>query len=100
MNVYTPAEVWKLYAAGSPLIEEMVEKGKVLYVRNLTRVWVADAREHLESAELLFENGKYRPACYHSRQCVEKMLKAMVQEKGRKPARTHDILELLDKARA
>lgn len=99
LNVFTPAEVWKLYVAGSPLIQEVAEKGKVLYVRNLTQAWFLDAREHLESAELLYENGKYRPACYHSQQCVEKILKALILEKGRKPARTHDVLDLLDGAR-
>jgi uncharacterized protein len=99
LNVYTPAEVWKLYSAGSPLIYEVVEKGKVLYVRDLTKAWIEDAREHLESAELLFENGKCRPACYHSQQCVEKAMKALIVEKGRKPARTHDILDLLAAAK-
>jgi uncharacterized protein len=98
LSVYTSAEMWKLYTSGSPLIHEIAEKGRVLYVRDLTRAWIEDAREHLESAELLFENGKYRPACYHSQQCVEKTLKAALLEKGRKPARTHDILQLLEDA--
>ena len=97
--VYTPAEVWKLYTLGSPLIQEVTEKGKVLYVRNLSRAWMEDAREHVESAELLFENGKFRPACYHSQQCAEKALKALIIEKGRKPARTHDIVDLVHGAR-
>ena len=77
----------------------MAEKGKVLYVRNLSQARFEDAREHLESAELLFDNGKFRPACYHSQQCVEKALKALIIEKGQKPARTHDILDLLREAR-
>jgi len=98
--VYTPTEVLRLYAAGSALIHEVAEKGKVLYMRNITGAWIADAEEHLESAELLFENGKYRQACYHSQQCAEKVLKALIIEKGRKPARTHDILDLLHNVRS
>ncbi len=98
--VYTPEEVLNLYAAGSTLIQEMAEKGRVLYMRNITEAWVADAREHWESAQLLSENGKYRQACYHAQQCAEKALKALILEKGRKPARTHDILDLLHAARS
>jgi uncharacterized protein len=100
LSVFTPAEVWNLYSAGNPLIHEIAEKGKVLYMRDITRAWIEDAREHMESAELLFEKGIYRPACYHSQQCVEKSVKAMIVEKGRKPARTHDILDLLHDARS
>ncbi len=29
--IYTPMEIHKLYAAGSPLIEEIMENGRVLY---------------------------------------------------------------------
>jgi len=34
--VYTPEEVRALYAAGSPFIEEVVETGRVLYMRKAT----------------------------------------------------------------
>jgi predicted nucleotidyltransferase len=50
--VYTPQELRDLYAAGSPFIEEVVETGRVLYMRKTTAVWLAEAREELESAPL------------------------------------------------
>ncbi len=93
--VYTPSEFYRLYTQGSPLIQEITEKGKILYMRNLTQSWMQEAQEHLESGRLLLENGLPRPACYHCQQCVEKVLKGLLIEKGRKPARTHDILDLL-----
>ena len=31
--VYTPQEVWDLYAAGSPFLEEVLGYGRVLYMR-------------------------------------------------------------------
>ena len=94
--VYTPREVWDLYAAGSPFIEEVIESGRVVYMRKTTAAWLRDAREELESASILFEHRKYRAVCFHSQQAVEKGLKALVLEKGKRPARTHDIVELLN----
>jgi len=93
--VYTPSEFLRMYTLGSPLVQEITEKGKVLYMRNLTQSWMEDAEEHWESAVLLLENGKPRPACYHCQQCVEKGLKGLLIERGRRPPRTHDILDLL-----
>lgn len=94
--VYTPQELRDLYAAGSPFIEEVVESGRVLYMRKTTTAWLAEAREELESASILFDYRKYRSACFHSQQCVEKGLKALILEKGSRPARTHDLVELLN----
>jgi HEPN domain-containing protein/predicted nucleotidyltransferase len=96
--VYTPGELRNLFAAGSPFVEEVIETGRVLYMRNATAVWLAEAREELEVARILLDHGKYRGACLHSQQCVEKGLKSLVLEKGRRPARTHDIVELLNQA--
>ncbi len=94
--VYTPRELLDLFAAGSPFIEEVVESGRVLYMRKTTAAWLREAREELESASILFDHRKYRGVCLHSQQCVEKALKALILEKGRRPARTHDIVELLN----
>ncbi len=94
--VYTPREVLELYAAGSPLLEEVIETGRVLYMRQPTVVWLGEAQEELESASILFDHRKFRGVCLHSQQCVEKGLKALTLEKGRKPARTHDIVELVN----
>jgi HEPN domain-containing protein len=54
-----------------------------------------DSEEELFSAEILLANSRYRAACFHSQQCVEKCLKALILEKGEMPEKTHDILELL-----
>lgn len=67
-------------------------------MRKTTEIWTKDAEEKLDSAIILYEHKKYRGACYHSQQCVEKGLKAMVLEKGKRPGRIHDIVELLNKA--
>jgi HEPN domain-containing protein len=56
-----------------------------------------DAQDELESASILFEHGKYRGTCYHSQQCVEKGLKSLILEKGERPERIHDIVEILNK---
>jgi len=96
IHVYTPDEVWRLYAGGNPIIEETMETGRVLFMRKNTKAWLAEAEEDLECASILVEHGKHRGACFHSQQCVEKGLKALLLEKGRRPARTHDLLELLN----
>ncbi len=92
--VYTPGEMRALYSMGSPFIEDVVEKGRLVYMRKATAAWLKEAEEEFESANLLFQHGKYKAAAYHSQQAVEKGLKAILLEKGQKPERTHDIVEL------
>jgi HEPN domain-containing protein/predicted nucleotidyltransferase len=96
--VYTPEEVRLLYRIGSPFMEEVMRKGKVLFMRKVTEYWVHDAGAELDAAVILLEHGKYRAACYHGQQCVEKALKAFMLEKGKQPGRIHDLVELLNRA--
>jgi HEPN domain-containing protein/predicted nucleotidyltransferase len=96
ITVYTPEEVRYLFSIGSPFIEEIMEEGRLLYMRKVTGSWIKDVEDEFGSAVILYEHGKYRGACYHSQQCVEKGLKALILEKGRKPERIHDIVELLN----
>jgi HEPN domain-containing protein/predicted nucleotidyltransferase len=96
ITVYTPEEVRYLFSIGSPFIEEIMEEGRLLYMRKVTGSWIKDVKDEFGSAVILYEHGKYRGACYHSQQCVEKGLKALILEKGRKPERIHDIVELLN----
>ncbi|MCD6506418.1 HEPN domain-containing protein [Candidatus Poribacteria bacterium] len=98
--VYTPQEVRSLLSIGSPFIEEVMRKGKVIYMREITQAWLRDSQDDLESAIILLEHGKFKGACYHSQQCVEKCLKALILESGKIPERTHDIIELLGRVKS
>ncbi len=94
--VYTPEEMRRLFSLGSPFIEEVLEKGRLLYMRKATDSGIKEAKDEFDSAIILYEHEKYRGACYHSQQSVEKGLKALILEKGKKPERSHDIIELLN----
>lgn len=96
--VYTPQEVRYLFSIGSPFVEDIMKKGRVIYMRKVTESWLKDAQDELKSASVLLEHGMYRAACYHSQQSVEKGLKALILEKGESLERTHDIPGLLNKA--
>ncbi len=96
MIVYTPEELRRLFAAGSPFIEAVIEHGRVLYMRKATAAWLQEAQDELEIALLLLAHEKHRGACLHSQQCVEKLLKALLLEKGRRPPRTHDLVDLVN----
>ena len=98
--VYTPEEMRRLFSLGSPFIEEVLEKGRLLYMRKATGSWIKEAKDEFDSAVILYEHEKYRGACYHSQQSVEKGLKALILEKGKKPERIHDIVELLNEVKA
>jgi HEPN domain-containing protein/predicted nucleotidyltransferase len=96
--VYTPDELRWLFAAGSPFIEEVITHGRVLYMRKATGAWLLEAQEELEIARVLLEHAKLRGVCLHSQQCVEKLLKALLLEKGRRLPRTHDVIDLWNSA--
>jgi len=58
--------------------------------------WLAFAHEDLQAAEVLLEKGIYNQACFHSQQCVEKALKALIiHYQGHTPPRIHMIADLL-----
>ncbi len=40
--------------------------------------WLTNAREDMESAELLFKGVLYGASCYHTQQAAEKYLKAIL----------------------
>jgi uncharacterized protein len=93
--VYTPQEMRKLFAQGSPFIHEVVGTGKVIYMRKSTEVWLREAEDELASSQILAQHARHRGATLHGQQSVEKCLKALVIEKGESPERTHDLLHLL-----
>ena len=93
--VYTPEEARRLYSMGSPFMEEIMDTGRLLYMRQATEAWLKDAEDELESATILYEHQKFRSSCYHAQQGAEKALKAGILEQGKKPGKVHDIVELL-----
>ena len=96
ITIYTPEEVRYLFSIGSPFIEEIMEKGRLLYMRKVTSSWIKDVEDEFDLAVILYEHGKYRGACYHSQQCVEKGLKTLILEKGEKPKRIHNIVKEME----
>lgn len=67
-----------------------------------TERWLAFAREDLRMAELAIAEAIWNQACFHAQQCVEKILKAWLVERGEMPPRTHklaDLVVLLGEAR-
>lgn len=76
-----------------------METGRVLYMRKATESWVKDADDELSAALILYEHGKYKGACHHSQQCVEKGLKALILENGERLEKPHDIVEMLSRTR-
>ena len=96
IRVYTPHEIRFLFSVGSPFIEEVIERGRLLYMRKTTQVWIQDAEEELDTAVILLEHGKNRGACYHAQQSSEKGLKALIIEKGKRLGRIHDIVDLFN----
>jgi HEPN domain-containing protein len=63
-----------------------------------TREWVAKAEEDFAVATLLARPRKkplWAPTCYHAQQCVEKYLKARLNEASIQFHKTHDLEQLL-----
>src|SRR5438046_9327899 len=68
-----------------------------------TREWVAKAEEDFTVALLLARPRKkplWSPVCFHAQQCVEKYLKARLNEASIPFHRTHDLEQLLNQALA
>jgi HEPN domain-containing protein len=64
-------------------------------MKDEARQWMQYAEENRHSAELLFENGLFNPCLQNTQQAVEKMLKALLIEKGVKIKKTHSMSELI-----
>jgi HEPN domain-containing protein len=66
----------------------------------LTREWVAKAEGDYATAQRELRARKapnYDAACFHSQQCAEKYLKALLQEHDIEFGRTHNLSAILDK---
>jgi HEPN domain-containing protein len=68
-------------------------------MKPLTREWIEKAEEDFAAAERLAPVRKppiWNVLCFHCQQCIEKYLKACLQEKGRDIPKTHNLALLLD----
>lgn len=63
-------------------------------MKKIVRAWLEAAEEDFILAQKAFELDIYRQVCFHAQQAVEKGLKAILLEKGIRPKRIHDLLEL------
>lgn len=57
--------------------------------------WLAFAREDLRMAELAMAEALWNQVCFHAQQCVEKILKAWLVDRGETPPRTHKLVDLV-----
>jgi HEPN domain-containing protein len=63
-----------------------------------TLEWIAKAEDDWEAAQRSYRARKkplYDVACFHSQQCIEKYLKARLNEDGTAFGKTHDLVKLL-----
>lgn len=68
-------------------------------MKPLTQEWVNKAEADFSSAQRELrarKNPNYDAACFHAQQCVEKYIKAGLQEAEIKFSKIHDLVVLLD----
>ena len=75
----------------------LAEKGKDC-MNPLALEWIEKAEEDYNGAKWLQQspNPLHNAICFHVQQCIEKYLKAWLQEANIRPPRTHNLEELLD----
>lgn len=57
--------------------------------------WLAFARQDAQIADLAMREGIFNQVCFHSQQCAEKSLKALIVHQGQTPPRIHKLTDLL-----
>lgn len=57
--------------------------------------WLIFAQEDLTMAELALKEKIYNQVCFHSEQCIEKILKGFIAYKGEIHPQTHKLTDLL-----
>ncbi|MEX2138775.1 MAG: HEPN domain-containing protein [Pirellulales bacterium] len=64
----------------------------------LTLEWVQKAEADFEAAQVLSQSATplHDAVCFHAQQCIEKYLKAWLQEANVRFPRSHDLEEMLD----
>src|SRR5438045_7971466 len=67
-------------------------------MKTATREWIRCAEEDFDVAQALLRRRTKTAANsigFHCQQCVEKLLKARLEEEGSVPPKTHDLVALL-----
>lgn len=57
--------------------------------------WLQFAQEDLRAAEIILTEHIHSQVCFHSQQCVEKILKGYLKSHGIKVPKTHSLVELI-----
>ena len=57
--------------------------------------WLAFACEDIKMAELALKEKIYNQVCFHSEQCVEKIIKSIILNKGKIYPKSHKLADLL-----
>ena len=112
--VRSPEEIAYRLSHNDWFLHEITEKGEVLYetpnfflkppkkepcdMNPLTLEWVESAEEDYIGMQQLqqAQHPLYNIVCFDAQQCVEKYLKAWLQEQNIPFPRTHDLQELLE----
>ncbi len=115
--VRSPEEIAYRVSYNDWFLREITEKGKLLYgsytdynldkpysvkeeevyMNPLTVEWIEKAEEDYNAAKWLQESPTpiHNAICFHAQQCIEKYLKAWLQEENIPFSKTHDLEELL-----
>ncbi|MFQ6049461.1 MAG: HEPN domain-containing protein [Candidatus Paceibacterales bacterium] len=60
----------------------------------VVKQWLEFANQDLKDAEILFDQKSYRGCSWHCHQAIEKILKAIIIKKGKRPKKIHDLIDL------
>ena len=61
----------------------------------VVKEWLEYAKKDMKAAELLISDPALTAtSCFHSQQCTEKCLKAVIEYKGQNPPKSHDLIRL------
>lgn len=67
---------------------------------SLPQQWFDRAREDLQVARLVFQEGHFAHACFLAQQCIEKALKAYLLARANAYPRVHKLVDLLAECEA
>ena len=112
--VRSPEEIAYRISYNDWFLREITEKGEVLYgpdhlfkkiserkrdaMNELTLEWIQKAERNYAAIKLhqQTEAPDFDTICFHAQQCIEKYLKAWLQEANIRFSKTHDLKGLLD----